>query len=111
MSHIVEVDQSGKIEETNQNTVLAFSNDAKYSILISSAVKQECLRVLREHGLTGQTLYTQLFTAVLYFLLRGHLDNLSCVIVDTEYVGKDAEIRQHLLNLFRRGGYRIEASQ
>lgn len=36
----IEIDQSGKIEDTRKDTVLAFSNGKNYSILIPAEVKR-----------------------------------------------------------------------
>ena len=37
----IEVDQSGKIEQLNKDTVIAYSNKTQYSVLISKEVKQK----------------------------------------------------------------------
>jgi hypothetical protein len=68
----VEVDQSGKIGKTNEDTVLAFSNGLAYSVLISRQVKQQCVRELRRRGLSPQAIYLRLFAVGLHFLLRGY---------------------------------------
>ncbi len=61
MSHVVEVDLSGRIEVTKDDTALAFANGLKASILIPATVKRECIQVLRRRGITGATLYNQFF--------------------------------------------------
>ena len=93
MLHNVEVDQSGKIEFTSEDTVLAFSNGKQFSLLVPATVKRECVQQLRQVGLSGDTLYIQLFATCLFFLLKGHLNNLARIIIDIEYSGKEAQIK------------------
>jgi hypothetical protein len=53
----VEVDQSGKIEDTRVSTVPAFSNGVAFSVLIPANVKGRCVQELRRWGLRGPTFY------------------------------------------------------
>lgn len=53
----VEIDQSGRIEDTRVNTVLALSDEISFSLLILAVDKRECVRRMRERGETGKTLY------------------------------------------------------
>ena len=55
MQHYIEIDQSGKIERTQENTVLALSDGVKASILILAVEKRECVKQLRLRGETGRT--------------------------------------------------------
>jgi len=111
MLHIVEVDQSGKIEDTSKDTILAFANGIKFSLLIPATVKRQCVQVLRDNGLSGQTLYFQLYATGLFFLLRGHIQYLLRVVLDNEYIGQEGQIKQHLYNLLQRTGINIEKEQ
>ncbi len=109
--HYVEVDQSGRIEFTKHDTVLAFSDGISYSILIPRAVKRNCINDLRRQGLSGATFYTRLFAAGLFLLFKDHIDQLAHATIDIEFPGKDIQIKEHLINLLRRSGYRIKARQ
>lgn len=100
----VEIDQSGKIGKTNEDTALAFSNGRQFSVLIPRAVKQTCLRTLRQQGYEPNTIYLRLFVAGLYCLLREHIDVIDLAIIDVEYPGHSDTIRRYLLNLLRRDG-------
>jgi len=62
-------------------------------------------------GHSTKTLYVRLFTTALYFLLRDRIEHFSRVEIDLEYPGRDAQIREHLLNLLRRDGKQVEAAQ
>ncbi len=111
MAHIVEVDQSIKFENTKRDTVLAFSNAITFTLLIPASAKQDCVTLLRKKITSGSTLYTQLFATCLFLLLRNHMNQLGMVIIDGEYTGKEAQIKQHLLHLFRNRGYKVDSQQ
>src|SRR6187431_1685468 len=104
MAYTVEVDQSGKIEDTSRDTALALTNGIRFSILVPSKVKRECLIALRSNGLSGQRLYLQLFATALFFMLRDYINELLVTTVDIEYVGREDHIKQHLYNLLYRAG-------
>jgi hypothetical protein len=111
MSHVVEVDQSGKVEDTKEDTVLAFANGMKFSVLIPATVKRDCVRILRQRGLSPKVFYLQLFVVGLFFLLKDHIAHLSHTIIDREYLGKDKDIRLYLMNLLKRARYTVDAEQ
>lgn len=46
----IEIDQSGKIENTNKDTVIAFSDDTCGSILIKAVDKREIQKIFRDIG-------------------------------------------------------------
>jgi hypothetical protein len=80
----IEIDQSGRIEDTRVNTVLAFSNEISFSLLILAVDKRECLRKIRGRGETGKALYLKLFTAALFLLVKDFLDRLDSIIIDQQ---------------------------
>ena len=101
----VEVDQSGKMERTQTDTVLAFSNGQRYAIRIPASVKRAALHVLRRKRKPSgskKTVYLRLFVAGLFLLLKDYLDTLDHIIIDIEYPGREADIRGMLLLFIRR---------
>ena len=111
MKHVVEIDQSGKVEDTKEDTVLAFANGITFTILIPAIVKRKCVQILRENGLSPKIFYLQIFVVGLFFLLKDHIANMSHVIIDREYLGKDADIKLYLMNYLRRRQYRVDSEQ
>lgn len=111
MSYDSEVDQSGRIEFTKEDTVLALSDGVGYTILIPSIVKRSCVRALRRRGFSGPTFYIQLFAVALFFLLKGQMEGHPQIAIDVEYEGKEAQIKEHLLNLLHRDGVSVERDQ
>jgi hypothetical protein len=111
MLHIVQVDQSGKVEDTAQDTILALTNGIAFTIRIPSTVKRECITVLRRAGITGKTMYNQLFATGLFFLLKDKIQELDKVIIDIEYIGREAQIKEHLVQLLRRAHGTVESQR
>lgn len=98
---IIQVDQSIKIEQTNADSVLALSNDESYTVLIPAKVKRECLTILRKRGHQDKTITLKVFSAALFILLDRYLGRAERVIIDTEYAGRERDIRDMLLNWVR----------
>jgi len=101
----IEVDQSGKIEQTHADTILAFSNGAQYSIRIPASVKRSVLGALeqkRKPSASKKAIPLRLFAAGLYLLLEDHLNTCDSIVIDAEYVGHEVDIRGMLLSLIWR---------
>jgi len=94
---MIEIDQSGKIEQTWLNTVLAFSNKHQYSILIPKKLKQT---IIKKHK-QKQTIL-KIFIIGLYYLLENYLHENKHIIIDNEYEGKQNYIKSSLLSLIRK---------
>lgn len=107
----VEVDQSGRFEDTRVDTVLALANGIRYAIRIPAQIKRTCLKVLRQRGKKGAALYLSLFSAALLLLLRPWGQQLGIVTIDIEYEGHEAEIKARLLRLAWRHGLRLSSGQ
>ena len=87
----IEIDQSGKIEQTERHTVLCLSNDKNYSIFISRKVKRKIQRFFRENNqIRNFIIFTH--SAGLSILLR-RVKPLTKVIIDQEYKDKNAVIK------------------
>jgi hypothetical protein len=100
----IEVDQSGKIEWTQKPTALAFANGIRFSILISAKDKRRLFNELkrRRPGRSGTKLHILVFATLLFLLLKNRVHQLQNVVVDVEYQGHNAAIKEHFLNLCRR---------
>ncbi len=98
----VEVDQSGKIEQTNQDTVLAFSNHIKRAILIPRGEKRKLIKILRERGMNGKIFYPRIFCSAPFLLFQPYLLELDDIVIDDEYTGKTRLIKNLLNNIAYR---------
>ena len=103
----IEVDQSIKVEYTSQDTILAFANGESYAIRIPAKVKKSCLTYLRQQKVGPPRRQIRIFTAGLFFLLKNHINHVTAVTIDREYMGHDHRIKDSLLNRFRRAGYQV----
>ena len=95
----IEVDQSGKIEDLRQNTIIAFSNSEQFSVLLPKKTKQELFQEFR--GKFRQLRF-RIFAICLYYCLEAYIKNKSLINIDVEYDGRDAEIKTYLIPLIRK---------
>jgi hypothetical protein len=99
-----DVDMSGRIEETNRPTVVALANGAVASIFISPRDKRKVIETLkrRKPERERKYIYIRVFSALLFLLLEHEIGKLSLVVVDPEYPGYEADIKDWVLTLCRR---------
>lgn len=95
----IEVDQSGKIEQLNKDSVIAFSNKNQYSILISNEVKQEVYKSYK--GRIKELIY-RLFCIGLYYCLKDYIKEKELIVICCEYIGKENLIKSFLLDYLRK---------
>ena len=81
----IEIDQSGKIEQTNLNTIIALSNDIKYSIILKKRTKRTLQELFRKRGKPRMFIY-QTFAALIAILIK-ETKPATKVIIDMEYLG------------------------
>lgn len=90
------IDQSGKIEDTSVDTILAMcSNDIQYSIKIPKKLKQDLFIKCKKSSKKNLTF--RLFSFCLYLLLKNKIQKNSIILIDEEYSGHNADIKQLLL--------------
>lgn len=95
-----QIDQSGKIENTSKNTYLALANSKTKVIKISSTEKRKLIQMIKELRRPHRTYIFQIFAALVFLVLKDV--KLSDVIIDTEYSGHQASIKEVLIQLFQR---------
>lgn len=95
---IIEIDQSGKIENTSKLTVVAYANGKSRSILISAVEKRKLVKIMRVHDYPRQIFVLKIFAGMIFLLLK----NEQCheVVIDKEYTGHDGIIKDILRSLF-----------
>jgi len=87
-----QVDQSGKIEATNKNTILCLSNDKWIAVKIEAKTKRQLQEIFRRNG---QPRNFVLFTfSAGQSILFDRSQHVSRVIVDREYYGKEGIIKK-----------------
>ncbi len=101
----IEVDQSGKMENTSTHTVLAFSNSENGAVLIPAVEKRKCQQALRGKRGKQHTWVYQVFAAVLFLLIGEVLNQVETLVIDVEYPGREGDIKGKLLELTRKSGH------
>jgi len=96
----IEIDQSGKLENTNISTVVGFSNGKCKTIIISSTEKIKLQKYFRKIGKRQIFVYFS-FAATIYLLLKSER-NINEICIDIEYPGQTHLIKSFLLQLFLR---------
>lgn len=94
----IEVDQSGKIEQTSINTALGYSNKTTRSVLISSREKIKLQKFFQAEG-KSQLFVILTFAALLYVLLEDVFKKQVDMYVDREYSGYETFIKNELVNI------------
>lgn len=89
-----QIDQSGKVEQTNKNTVLCLSNGSWDTVLIKAKTKRQIQEIFRQNGQPrNYVLFT--FSAALCILIERNL-GVGRIVVDKEYFGKEPIIKKLL---------------
>ena len=106
----VEIDQSGRIEETNRPTAIALANGVTASVRIAASEKRKALLALRlaKPQWSRRLIRVYVFSVLLYLLLRDHLEGLTLATIDTEYPGYEPVIKNRVLTLGWRDGLKIQ---
>ena len=87
------------MEQTEDDTVLAFSDGIQRIILIPASVKRACQHELRKRGVKPGMIALRMFTAGLLLLLEGQVEGIASLTLDTEYEGREGEIKGLLLRV------------
>lgn len=104
---IYKVDQSGKIEYTSHDTVIAFSNGKKGAILLKASDKRILQEDFRKAG-KAQVFPFRVFALLIFLLLKK--EKFQELIIDTEYPGRGDLIKNYLLHDFKRVGRDVDPS-
>lgn len=96
----VQIDQSGKIEDSNRLTIVAFANGKVKSLKISAVEKQKLIKIMRELDHPKKTFIFKIFAGLIFLLVKS--DKIQELIIDKEYPGHEGIIKDVLSNLFRK---------
>lgn len=104
-----EIDQSGKIEDTNKLTVVAYANGRIKSVKIGSVEKRKLLAAVRLLDHSKRNYLYKIFAALIYSLLAD--EEVESVVIDREYFGQEAIIKGMLIQLLSNRGKNIPEIQ
>ena len=109
---IIEIDQSGKIEETAKDTVIAFTDKKgfKQSIKITAREKRKLQKFFR--NLERPRFYThKVFSVLIFLLIKDYLHKLDRIIIDPEYPGYEELLRNLIFELIQATDDNFEKNQ
>lgn len=95
----IEIDQSGKIEKTEKNTVIAYANSNTRAVFLPRRLKRQVQEIFRLNGMHRIYIYF-LFAYGVYRLIR-NLNQPTNIIIDTEYPGRDKFITKMIFSLLK----------
>ena len=67
----IEIDQSGKVEETHRDTVIAFSNGKSCALKISGRTKRKIQEIFRQVG-EPKTYITHTFCILIFLVIKDY---------------------------------------
>lgn len=100
------IDQSSKIEYTNQNTVVAFSNHHHKSVLLKSKDKKQLEKFFRVASKPKLFIY-KTFAVLICLLIESEIKTVSQIIIDTEYTGQNNLIKNLIYQTLKNHGHKI----
>lgn len=96
----VEIDQSGRLEHLDTNTVLSFANGKSGSILVTVPTKRLLIQNIRKSLFSEKDILTILFSILIFILIK-EMPNGVSYIIDEEYTGKERVIERALSTLLQ----------
>ncbi len=99
----IEIDQSGKVEQTGKDTVVACATKKGFarSLRISAREKRKLQKFFRKIGKPSMYVY-KVFSVLIVMLIRTHLDSFDRIIIDTEYWHQDHILRNLIVEILRK---------
>ena len=90
----IEIDQSGKIEQTDMDTIVAFRNSEQYSVLLKKKIKVDILNRYRNKF---KDVHYRLFAILVFYCIKNYLHKIQLIVIDIEYERRDIDIKKHLI--------------
>ena len=94
-----QIDQSGKIEQTNLNTIIAITNSQQMSVLLKKADKRKLEKIFIELGIRKFFPFL-VFSATIAVLLK-HFQPKQKIYIDNEYTGHEDLIQQKIKQYYK----------
>jgi len=96
---VYQIDQSGKVEDTNKLTIVCVANGKIKTLKVSTREKQKLIATMRVLDYPKKIFIYKTFAALIFLLIKEEkIINLS---IDKEYPGHEAFIKEIILRFFR----------
>lgn len=93
----IAIDQSPRIENWTQHSVIAFSNSKQQVILIPSQLKREVLALLKQRGKSEDTAKWMILAAGIFLLIQHDLPRITSIVIDREFDDRTMQSLCHWL--------------
>jgi hypothetical protein len=103
----IEIDQSGKIENTNRLSVVAYANGFCKTLLITARDKKSILTVFRKIK-QPRVFISKVFAAAIFLLIKDDFKLIDDIVIDNEYPGHENVIRLYLREYFNKNEFHSE---
>lgn len=97
-----QIDQSGKIEQTSKATIVTLANGYIKTVKISGVEKRKLIKAMIQLDYPSLNYMHKMFAALVFILLKDV--KIGEVIIDKEYPNHEADIKNMLLNYFKKLG-------
>ena len=98
----IEINQSNKVEQTNKDTIIGVSNKKSFTILISRKIKRKLQEEFRKQGKPRLFTYRTFVAGIVLAFKYGQIKNVSQIIIDQEYCGKERILKGMFLEMWSR---------
>jgi len=98
----VEINQSNKIEQTNKDTIIGLADDKIFTVLIKAKIKRKLQEEFKKQGKPRLFVYRTFVAGIILVFRYAQLKNLSRVVIDEEYYGKDKLLKSIFLEMWSK---------
>ena len=98
----IQIDQSGKVENTNKLTIVAYANGKTKILKINAREKRKLIMAMREIDNPKQIFIYKIFAGLVFLLIKSNKS--TSFTIDKEYPGHEPFIKEVILQLFKRNG-------
>lgn len=94
------IDQSGKIENTKNLTVVAYSNGKSKSLKISAVEKRKLISIFKILDYPNKVYIYKIFAGMIFLLIKGL--KITDIVIDREYPSQEPLIKDIIIKLFEK---------
>ena len=99
---VIQINQSNKIEKTNKDSIIGLANDVRFTVLLKRKIKRRLQEDFRKQGKPRLFVYRTFIASVVLLIKYAKLKNISKIIIDLEYFGKDKLLKSIFLEMWTR---------
>ena len=97
-----QIDQSGRIEQTNLNTILAITNKNKQIVIIFNRKNKRILQSIFRNQRKIRMFTILTFSALIAILIKKSAIGRNNILIDHEYLADEDFIKEHILQYLQK---------